>query len=218
MLVHRMVPPLLLSLALAQGPAFAQTASVPLPQPMKGGGSASGTAAPGQSSATPTAPGQPAAGQMATMPAPAQTAPGPMASGQMGSTMKMPAGARTMATPDDGSAGHEPMSNQASNIDPSDTHTTYAPALPTPDVGPNATPRQLLAAAQQALAQKHTGAAQQALEMAETRLLDRTVDPSQAGTPDANPMIGQINQALHLLGHGDADGAARVIGTLLAAK
>ena len=47
------------------------------------------------------------------------------------------------------------------------------PNLPTTLVGPNATPADYLRAAQQSLQAGRTGEAQQALEMAETRLLDR---------------------------------------------
>jgi hypothetical protein len=54
--------------------------------------------------------------------------------------------------------------------------------------------------------------------MAETRVLDRTVPAGEGSMPDGNPMVGQISQALHLLGTGDVRGASQVIDSALAAK
>jgi hypothetical protein len=115
-------------------------------------------------------------------------------------------------------SGKEPMSTQASNIDKTDTRTTYAPALPAPPMSAESSPRDLLMAAQHDLMHHQTGAAQQALEMAETRVLDRTVPAGEGSMPDGNPMVGQISQALHLLGTGDVRGASQVIDSALAAK
>ena len=91
----------------------------------------------------------------------------------------------------------------ASNIDPSDTRSVIAPALPAPAVGPNATPAQLLHAARDALARHATGEAQEALERAETRLLDRSTAPSNAGTPDSADAVKLIGDARMALGHHD---------------
>ncbi|HUZ63720.1 MAG TPA: hypothetical protein VMU82_08410 [Acetobacteraceae bacterium] len=99
--------------------------------------------------------------------------------------------------------GHEPMSNQASNINSADTRTPYAPQLPTPPVSPNAGPRQLLMAAQSALQSNQTGMAQEALERAETAMLTRSVPPSQANRPAGGSMISRISAARQALGNGD---------------
>jgi hypothetical protein len=96
-----------------------------------------------------------------------------------------------------------PMGSNASNIAPSNTRSTIAPNLPTPAVGPGASPADLLHAAQRALAAGRTGEAQQALEMAQTRLLDRSVPQGQTNTPSAHPGVAQISQALQALAAGD---------------
>ncbi len=51
----------------------------------------------------------------------------------------------------------EPLSARASNITASDTRTVIAPALPSVDLGPNATGTEYLLAAQSALAANQTG-------------------------------------------------------------
>ena len=96
-----------------------------------------------------------------------------------------------------------PLGTNASNIDQSDTRSQIAPNLPSPVIGPEASPADYLRAAQQSLAAGRTGEAQQSLEMAETRLLDRSVPMGQSGVPAQNPVIGQINQALRALAAGD---------------
>ncbi len=96
-----------------------------------------------------------------------------------------------------------PMGTKASNITPSDTRSTIAPNLPTPAVGPNAMPADYLRAAQAALSSGRTGEAQQALEMAQTRLLDRSTPQFQTNNPSDNPAVSQISQALKALAAGD---------------
>jgi hypothetical protein len=105
----------------------------------------------------------------------------------------------------------EPQSNNASNILPQDSKSTIAPNLPLPSVGENASPRRYLEAARTALLVGHTGEAQQALEMAETRALDRSVPLFQTGVPSKSPLVGEIQQALDALGHGDRAGAVKII-------
>jgi hypothetical protein len=95
------------------------------------------------------------------------------------------------------------MGTHASNIDQFDTRSQIAPNLPSPAIGPDATPADYLRAAQQALQAGRTGEAQQALEMAETRLLDRSVPMGQGSVPDQNPAVGQISQALRALAAGN---------------
>jgi hypothetical protein len=96
-----------------------------------------------------------------------------------------------------------PTSTKASNIDASDTTSTIAPALPSPDLGPGAPPVAFLHAARTALATGRTGEAQQALEMAETRLLDRSTPLFQTNNPSRSPLIQQIGDARRALGSGD---------------
>ena len=96
-----------------------------------------------------------------------------------------------------------PMGNNASNIGPANTNSPIAPNLPSPDLGSTATAPAYLLAARNALAAGRTGEAQQSLEMAETRLLDRSTPLFQTNTPSANPVVSQISQALQALAAGD---------------
>jgi hypothetical protein len=111
----------------------------------------------------------------------------------------------------------EPRSMQASNIVAADTHSEIAPALPSPKLGPDAGPRDYLQAAHELLAAGRTGEAQQALEMAETRLLDRSVVQGQGGTPSDSPKVAEIREALKALGNGDRHHAMDLIDHALAA-
>ena len=109
----------------------------------------------------------------------------------------------------------EPTSTRASNIDASDTRSTIAPTLPSPREGADAGPRAFLRTASQALQANRTGEAQEALERAESRALDRSTDPAAASAPDTRPMIQQIATAREALGHGDVAGARRAIDMAL---
>jgi hypothetical protein len=104
-----------------------------------------------------------------------------------------------------------PPSSSASNINAADTHSEIAPQLPVPALGGGASPHAYLLDAQQALQQHRTGAAQEALERAETRLLDRTTPPAAADTADAAPLVQQIDQALQAIGHSDLDHASQIV-------
>ena len=108
-----------------------------------------------------------------------------------------------------GGAG-SPRSNRASNIAPSNTHSEIAPRLPDPATA-SSTPEAYLAAAQRALASGRTGAAQEALERAETRLLTRSTEASAASTPADMPMVQQIGQARQALAARDIAGARSAI-------
>jgi hypothetical protein len=110
--------------------------------------------------------------------------------------------------------GRDPVSTRASNILPGSSRSGIAPALPVPQVGADATPGTYLHAARDALAAGHTGEAQQSLEMAETRVLTRTVPPEAANMPDADPAVSQIQNALHALGDGDRERALEIIDTM----
>ena len=108
-----------------------------------------------------------------------------------------------------GGAG-SPFSNNSSNIDRADTRSEIAPRLPDPNAGGNS-PEAYLAAAQRALAANRTGAAQEALERAETRLLSRSTDPSMAASPADMPMVQQIGVARRALANRDTAGARNAI-------
>jgi hypothetical protein len=96
-----------------------------------------------------------------------------------------------------------PMGSRASNIDQMDTHSSIAPNLPSPQVDANANAVDYLRAAQYSLQAGRTGEAQQSLEMAQTRLLDRSVPQAQTNNPSDNPVVSQISQALRALAAGD---------------
>ncbi|CAH2600144.1 conserved exported protein of unknown function [Rhodovastum atsumiense] len=81
----------------------------------------------------------------------------------------------------------------------------------------DASPEQLLRNAQDALQHHRTAAASEALERAETRLLDRSVVGSAADQPDASPMIENITAARQALGRGDFNGASQQVDQALAA-
>lgn len=119
----------------------------------------------------------------------------------------VPAGANpaTGARPgnDIGTGMSLPMGNTASNINPTDTRSQIAPNLPSPAVGDNAPAQAYLMAARDSLAAGKTGEAQQSLEMAETRLLDRSTPAFQTNTPSRNPAVSQISQALQALAAGN---------------
>ena len=108
-----------------------------------------------------------------------------------------------------------PASVNASNIDPATTRSPIAPHLPQPPAGLNAGWRNYLTGAQRAIGMHQTGMAQQSLEMAETRLLDRSTPMDAAGQPDATPLIQLVAQARRDLASGDMAGARAAIGTAL---
>ncbi len=95
-----------------------------------------------------------------------------------------------------------PLGNRASNINQYNTHSRIAPNLPSPQLAPNASAADFLRAADDALRAGRTGEAQQALEMAQTRLLSRSVPQGQTNNPSGNPAVAQISQALQALAAG----------------
>jgi hypothetical protein len=118
--------------------------------------------------------------------------------------------------------GHEigvgqslPLSNNASNIVPSDTRSNIAPTLPASSAREGAQTRGYLRAARASLVAGRTGQAQQSLEMAETRALDRSVVQGQTDTPSNSQLVSQIRDARHALGGGDRAHAIRLIDQAL---
>ena len=108
-----------------------------------------------------------------------------------------------------------PASNRASNIDRADTPGGIAPHLPRPDAPEDSGPDTLLRAADRALAGHRTGAAQEALERAETRLLDRSTEIDASSRPDQDPRVLHVNAALQALGRGDVATARAGIAVAL---
>lgn len=109
-----------------------------------------------------------------------------------------------------------PRSNNVGNIVAADTTSNIAPTLPSSNLSTNAGTPDFLRAARASLVAGHTGAAQQSLEMAETRSLGGGVSPGQATMPNDTPQIIQIRDALHALGGGDSAHAIQMIDLALA--
>ena len=137
----------------------------------------------------------------------------------------LPALAQTAGTMSDTGArpGNEigtgsslPMSDKASNINSSDPRSKIAPNLPGPALGENAAPRDYLIAARNALAAGKTGMAQQSLEMAQTRLLDRSVLASNVNNASPDPRVKRIEEARQALGAGNIPLAMQIIDSVLA--
>jgi len=114
-----------------------------------------------------------------------------------------------------GTGSSLPFSNRASNITPQDTTSVIAPNLPSPPLGANASVRDFLTAARSALVQGRTGEAQQSLEMAETRALDRSVPLFQTNVASKDPLVVEIRQARHALSAGDRAQVVRAIETAM---
>jgi len=106
-------------------------------------------------------------------------------------------------------ADHGPTSPRASHLNASTARGEVAPRLPDPATSAN-TPEAFLAAADRALSRRQTGAAQEALERAETRLLDRST-PQGADATSTDPRVRQISDARQALAHRDVAGARSLI-------
>ena len=98
---------------------------------------------------------------------------------------------------------HGPISSQSSHTPGSAPGSAIAPRLPEPAGGDGGSPEQFLHEADRALMMHKTGLAQQALEMAETRMLDRSTVASDASTPDAEPEVRALRRAREALGRHD---------------
>lgn len=109
-----------------------------------------------------------------------------------------------------------PLSPVASNINQADTRSTIAPTPPEPSVGADAPVGALLRSASQSIAAGQTGAADEALEQAETQILQRSVPQTQVDYTSNNPVVAQIEQARQALGNRDNAGATQLINQILA--
>jgi hypothetical protein len=204
-------------------PAFAQTATDPNPAnasapagdqtnaaPAPSSGASMGTAASGtESNGAMAAPAAPSTTPDSTAtPADSDTSTGTMKPRHHAMSSNEGSG-HWAHQPGTGESG--PASSKASNIDSADTRSVIAPHLPSPGAGKNAGPERYLEIADRALRAHKTGEAQQALEMAETRLLDRSTAPSDASQPDQNPRIAAVTSALKSLAAKDWEGARKNI-------
>ena len=124
-----------------------------------------------------------------------------------------------MAPPTEAYTGgaRAPFSANAANITGADTRSEIAPRLPDPAASGNS-PEAYLAAAQRALASGRTGAAQEALERAETRILSRSTDPAMADHPDDNMMVQHIGAARRALASRDVATARSAISAAMGGR
>jgi hypothetical protein len=123
-------------------------------------------------------------------------------------------GARPGHQPGDGSS--LPKSNNSSNIAPAGTRAGIAPTLPPSPIGENASSFDYLRSARGSLAAGRTGQAQESLEMAETRALDRSVVQGLGSMPSDSKLVAQIHSALEALGTGNTARAIQIIDQALA--
>jgi hypothetical protein len=107
-----------------------------------------------------------------------------------------------------------PRSDRASNIG-TGTMREVAPSLPQPAIGDAASVPDYVNAAREALAGGRTGLAQQSLEMAETRLLDRVV-PGGVIAPSDQEAVMRLRRAREALGAGQREQAMQILDTLRA--
>jgi hypothetical protein len=89
-------------------------------------------------------------------------------------------------------------------------------ALPSPDLPETSRASDYLGAAERSLAAGRDQEAEQALEMAQTRMLDRSVPLGQTHDPSDNPAVGQIARARDALRSGDREACMRLIEAALA--
>jgi len=75
--------------------------------------------------------------------------------------------------------------------------------LPDPGVPEDAAPSAFVTAARNAIAAGRTGAAMEAIERAESRLLVRSVRPSRAWVPSDQALVRMLADARAALGQGD---------------
>jgi hypothetical protein len=83
-------------------------------------------------------------------------------------------------------------------------------------VGDDATTRDYLRAARASLVAGRTGQAQQSLEMAETRVLSRSVPQGQVNVPSDSQLVSEIRDARRALGDKDSAHAIQIIDVALA--
>jgi hypothetical protein len=116
-----------------------------------------------------------------------------------------------------GAAQAQPVTRPASNITPPDTRSAIAPALPVPPLPSDDPPSAFLSAARRAVAVGRTGEAREALERAETRLLDRDLPTAAASVPDNQHTVLAISAARRALAVHERQAAITAIDDAIAA-
>lgn len=174
-------------LGLAVGTAYAQTS----PTGAAGPGAAAGSQGVAPSSITPPGPG---------------AAPAEQPTARTGEATQAPPAAPAESVP-------HPRAASRSGAGQSDV---LAP-LPSADLRPDGTAMQYLHSARDALDRHQRGEAEEALERAETRMLDRSTTPTSADHPDAAPPIQQIGDARRALSRGDTARAEQLISQVISA-
>jgi len=106
-----------------------------------------------------------------------------------------------------------PRSDTASNLDGATTHSDLAPNLPSPPAGDDI--QTLLLDARTALKAGRTGEAQEALERAETRALDRSVPAGDERYAADGPLVAAIGRSRAALAAGDITGSIAIITVAL---
>jgi len=106
-----------------------------------------------------------------------------------------------------------PRSDTASNINGQTAHSALAPNLPAPPASEDI--QTLMLAARQALQAGRTGEAQEALERAETRALDRSVIAGTEREPATGPVVLAAGEARQALAAGNVAGAISIINAAL---
>ncbi len=106
-----------------------------------------------------------------------------------------------------------PRSDKASNINAATAGSTLAPNLPAPPASEDT--QTLLLYARQALREGRTGEAQEALERAETRALDRSVVAGTQNVPASGPLISATAAARQAIAAGNNPGAIKIIDDAL---
>jgi len=88
--------------------------------------------------------------------------------------------------------------------------------LPEPEISESAKISDILMAAERAVAAGRIGEGMSALEMAQTRMLDRSVPLFQTNTPSNDPLVGMIVRARGALEAGDRMDCAQLIESAMA--
>jgi hypothetical protein len=138
-----------------------------------------------------------------------------MLAAALGATMLCGGAGAAFAQAEPERSGSQPFSERASNTGADARAPQVAPSLPVPPVGENASAEDLLNAARSALVRGRTGEAQEAMERAQTRLLDRSVPLFKTDRPSTHPAIPLISQAIKALGVGDRASAMRYLDQAL---
>ena len=109
----------------------------------------------------------------------------------------------------------EPLVNHPTNLNSATTRSEISPALPSANLGSNATAADYLRVAQRALSSNQLGLAQSSIENAQTLLLTRSVPQGTAGQPDQSPAIQDLTQALQALANHDVQTTSNLVQQVL---